>query len=212
MKSGISTHLQVAFFHFNSTKLYKLKLFIKNMVSRRCKMLVKFELNKLNVHFKSIGMGEIEINGTLTLLQKEKIKLALLESGLELIENKKAILIEKIKNVVVELIHYTEEAPKQNFSDFLSEKLKYDYTYLANIFSETEQTTIEQFIFRHKIERAKELIDYNELNMTEIALKLHYSSVGHLSNQFKKITGNSPSYYKSQINRDRNSLENVIIM
>ena len=107
------------------------------------------------------------------------------------------MLIEKIKNIIVEMVHYEEELPKVNFSDYLCEKIPYNYTYMANLFSETEGTTIEHFIIKHKIERVKELIIYNELNMTEIADKLHYSSVAHLSHQFKKITGLTPSFFKS---------------
>jgi AraC-like DNA-binding protein len=124
-------------------------------------------------------------------------------------DDKRAMLIEKIKNVIVEMVHYTDELPKVNFSDYLSEKLNYDYTYLANLFSETEGTTIEHFIIMHKIERVKELIIYDELNLTEIAWKLHYSSVAHLSNQFKKITGLTPSFFKSLKHKKRRTLEKV---
>jgi AraC-like DNA-binding protein len=124
-------------------------------------------------------------------------------------DDKKAILIEKIKNVIIEMVHYTDELPETNFSDYLSKKLNYDYTYLSNLFSETEATTIEHFIMLHKIERVKELIIYDELNLTEIAFKLHYSSVSHLSNQFKKITGLTPSFFKSLKDKKRSTLEDV---
>jgi AraC-like DNA-binding protein len=124
-------------------------------------------------------------------------------------DDKKAILIEKIKNVIIEMVHYSDEMPKTNFSDYLSKKLEYDYTYLSNLFSETEATTIEHFIMLHKIERVKELIIYDELNLTEIAFKLHYSSVAHLSTQFKKITGLTPSFFKSLKDKKRNTLEDV---
>jgi AraC-like DNA-binding protein len=124
-------------------------------------------------------------------------------------DDKRAMLIEKIKNVIIEMVHYTDELPKINFSDFLAEKLNYDYTYLANLFSETEGTTIEHFILLHKIERVKELIIYDELNLTEIAWKLHYSSVAALSNQFKKITGLTPTFFKSLKHKRRSTLENV---
>ena len=124
-------------------------------------------------------------------------------------DDKKSVLIEKIKDVVIEMVHYEDELPKVNFSDYLAEKLGYNYTYLANLFSETEGTTIEHFIIIHKIERVKELIIYDELNLTEIAWKLHYSSVAHLSNQFKKITGLTPSFFKSLKNKKRNNLENL---
>ena len=179
------------------------------MVSIRCKMLVKEELKKLGIRYASVDLGEAEILENLDESQRAQIKTALLKSGLELMTDKRAILIEKRKNSIVEMIHYNDELPKINFSDFISKKLNYDYTYLANLFSETEGTTIEQFILRHKIERVKEFIIYDELSLTEIAAKLHYSSVSHLSNQFKKLTGLTPSFFKSLKNKRRSNLENV---
>src|SRR6185436_10658761 len=128
--------------------------------------------------------------------QREQLKSALLQSGLELIGDKKSILIEKIKTTIIEMVHYSEELPKVNISTFLSEKLNHDATYLANLFSEVQGTTIQQFIISHKLERIKELVIYGELNITEIAWKMNYSSVAHLSNQFKKVTGLSPSHFK----------------
>lgn len=166
------------------------------MVSNRCKIAVKEELKKLNLHFLPIELGEVEIMEDICFEQREQLRAGLLDSGLELMDDKKAILIEKIKHVIIEMIHHTNEFIKVNFSDFLSEKLQKDYTYLSNLFSEVMGTTIEQFIISHKIERIKELIIYDELNITEIAYKLNYSSVGHLSNQFKKVTGLSPSHFK----------------
>ncbi|HNP47290.1 MAG TPA: AraC family transcriptional regulator [Bacteroidia bacterium] len=186
-----------------------MKLYIKYMVSIRCKMMVKEELKKLGLQFVSVDLGEVDIMENISDQQREQFKIALLKSGLELMDNKKAMLIEKIKNVIIEMIHHTDELPKINFSNFLSEKLDYDYTYLANLFSETEGTTIEHFILLHKIEKVKELIIYNELNLTEIAWKLHYSSVAALSNQFKKITGLTPSFFKSLKHKRRSTLENV---
>ncbi|MEO5570155.1 MAG: AraC family transcriptional regulator [Bacteroidia bacterium] len=186
-----------------------MKLYIKYMVSLRCKMLVKAELEKMGLHFITVELGDVSIQENISDLQREELKIALLKSGLELMDDKKAILIEKIKNVIIEMIHYSDEVPKINFSDFLSEKLKYDYTYLANHFSESTGVTIEQFIIIHKIERAKELIIYDELNLTEIAFKLHYSSVGHLSNQFKKVTGLTPTFFKGLKKKKRAVLENV---
>src|SRR5665647_1757965 len=159
------------------------------MVSMRCKMVVKEELKKLGLHFIIVDMGVVDIMENISAEQREKIRIALLKSGLELMDDKKAVLIEKIKNVIIEMVHYTDELPKTNFSDYLSEKLNHDYTYLSKLFSESGGTTIEHFILLHKIERVKELIIYDELNLTEIARKLHYSSVAHLSNQFRKITG-----------------------
>jgi AraC-like DNA-binding protein len=189
--------------------LNQLKLYIKYMVSLRCKLVVKEVLKKLGLHYIILDMGVVEIMEDLTPELREKIKGALLESGLELMEDKKAILVERIKNVIIEMVHFTGELPKTNFSDFLSEKLKYDYTYLANLFSEVNGTTIEKFIIAHKIERVKELIIYDELNLTEIAWNMHYSSVAHLSNQFKKITGLTPSHFKALKNKKRIAIEDI---
>src|ERR1700733_15223917 len=179
------------------------------MVSIRCKMIVKEKLKELRLPYTVVNLGEVELTKNITQQQREQLKKALLKSGLELMDDKKAILIEQIKNVIVEMVHYTDEIPKTNFSDYLSKKLNYDYTYLSNLFSETEATTIEHFIMLHKIERVKELIIYDELNLTQIAYKLHYSSVAHLSNQFKKITGLTPSFFKSLKDKKRNTLEDV---
>jgi AraC-like DNA-binding protein len=186
-----------------------MKIFIKYMVSIRCKMLVKAELDKLNLHYTTVDLGEVNISGSITTEQREQLNIALKKSGLELMDDKKAMLIEKIKNVIIEMIHYTDDPPITKFSTFLSEKLNHDYTYLANLFSEVQGTTIEHFIISHKIERVKELLVYDELNLTEIAYKLHYSSVGHLSNQFKKITGLTPSHFKQMKDKRLNNLENL---
>jgi AraC-like DNA-binding protein len=186
-----------------------MKLFIKNMVCTRCKMVVREELEKLGLNYRGVELGEVEIIETMSARQREQFKTALLKSGLELMDDKRSMLIEKIKNVVVQLVHHTDDPLKTNCSVFLSEKLGYDYTYLANIFSEVQGTTIEKFLIAHKIERVKELLVYDELNLTEIAHKLHYSSVAHLSNQFKKITGLTPSHFKQLKNKRRNNLENV---
>lgn len=179
------------------------------MVSLRCKMLVKEVLKELQLHDHSIKLGEVEILEEITNAQRELIKIALLKSGLELMDDKRAMLIERIKNVIVEMIHYSDELPEKNFSKYLSDTLHYDYTYLSNLFSDTEGTTIEHFIINHKIEKVKELIIYDELNLTEIAWKLHYSSVAHLSNQFKKITGLTPSFFKALKHKKRSNLENL---
>jgi len=172
-------------------------------------MMVSDELKKMAIPFIKIELGEVELMDEISQQQRDELSLALLRSGLELMEDKKAMLIEKIKNVVVEMVHYSDELPRTKFSVFLSEKLDYDYTYLSNLFSETEGTTIEQFIMLHKIERVKELIIYDELNLTEIASKLHYSSVAHLSHQFKKITGLTPTFFKSIKRKKRSTLENL---
>lgn len=179
------------------------------MVSLRCKMVVKAELSNLGLHYMNVSLGEVEIMENLTKIQHDDLKVALHKSGLELMDDKKSMLIEKIKNVIVEMVHYTDEIPKINFSDYLKGKLHYDYTYLANLFSESEGITIEHYIMNHKIERVKELIIYDELNLTEIAAKLHYSSVAHLSNQFKKVTGLTPSFFKSLKDKKRNTLDGV---
>lgn len=184
-------------------------LYIKYMVSLRCKMLVKDELKKLDIPYRSVDLGMVETERDLTPGQHEQLRSNLLRSGLELLDDKKSILIEKIKAVIVELIHYSEELPKMNYSEYISEKLGYDYTYLANTFSEVKGITIQQFIIIHKIERVKELLLYDELNLTEIAYKLHYSSVAHLSTQFKKITGLSPSFYRQLKQKRKNNLENM---
>jgi AraC-like DNA-binding protein len=179
------------------------------MVSLRCKMVVKSELEKLGLHYVVVDLGKVEIKETITAEQREQLKIALLKSGLELMDDKKAILIEKIKNVIIEMVHYSEEPLKINFSDYLCEKLNYDYTYLANLFSEVTGITIEHYIIAHKIERVKELLIYDELNLTEISYRLNYSSVAHLSNQFKKVTGLTPTFFKQLKNKMRNTLNNV---
>ena len=182
------------------------------MVSNRCKMAVKEELRKLGLHFIVVDLGEVEIMENISPEQREQMKAALLISGFELMDDKKAILIEKIKTAVIEMVHHSDEVIKTNFSDFLSEKLNHNYTYLANLFSEVQGTTIEHFIIAHKIERIKELIIYDELNITEIAWKMNYSSVAHLSNQFKKVTGLSPSHFKQLKDKRRSSIEDIGVL
>lgn len=179
------------------------------MVSLRCKMLVKDELKALGIKHAIVDLGTVDLLDDIKPSQRELLKTALLKSGLELMDDKKAILIEKIKNVITELIHFTDEVPKVNTTHYLSQKLGYDYTYLANIFSEVQGTTIEHYIILHKIERVKELLLYNEMNLSEISYLLNYSSVSHLSNQFKKITGLTPTFFKNLKNKKRNTLDNV---
>ena len=186
-----------------------MELFIKYMVSLRCKLLVKDELKKLGLRYVAVDLGKVEILEDITAEQREALRANLLRAGLELLDDKKAVMIEKIKNVIIEMIHYSDEIPKVNYSDYISEKLGYDYTYLANLFSEVKGITIQQFIIAHKIERVKELLLYDELNLTEISYKLHYSSVAHLSNQFKKITGLSPSYFKQLKQKRQKNLESL---
>jgi AraC-like DNA-binding protein len=179
------------------------------MVSLRCKMVVMAELDKLGLFYRKVELGEVEIKGSVTTDQKEVLRKALLQSGLVLMDDKDAILVEKIKSIVVEVIHYSEESIKMNFSDFLSEKLNLNYTYLSNLFSETTGITIEQYVIAHKIERVKEMLIYDQLTLTEISYKLNYSSVAHLSNQFRKVTGLTPSFYKKLSHKKRISLEDL---
>jgi AraC-like DNA-binding protein len=185
------------------------KLYIKYMVSLRCKIIVREELEKLKIQFKSLELGTVELVKDITISERNVLKGNLLKSGLELLDDKRTILIERIKNVVIEMIHYSDELPKTNYSDYISSKLDYDYTYLSNIFSEVKGITLQHFIIIHKIEKVKELLLYDELNLTQISYKLHYSSVAHLSNQFKKITGLSPSFFKKLKQRRNENLENI---
>ncbi|MDF1574448.1 MAG: AraC family transcriptional regulator [Bacteroidales bacterium] len=172
-------------------------------------MVVKTELEKLGIPYIDVKIGEVNTKEVILRDKLDQLDLAMRETGLVLIEDKKSILVEKIKVTVIELVHYTEDQIKTNLSDYLSEKLNYDYTYLANLFSEVKGITIEKFYLTHKIEKVKELIVYEELNLSEIAYKLHYSSVSHLSNQFKKFTGLTPSHFKNLKNKNRNTLEDV---
>jgi AraC-like DNA-binding protein len=179
------------------------------MVSNRCKLAVKEELKKLGLHFMPVELGKVDIMENISTQLREELKANLLECGLELMDDKRAMLIEQIKNVIIEMVHHSDELIKTNFSCYLSEKLDHDYTYLANLFSAVQGITIEQFIISHKIERVKELIVYGELNITEIAWKMNYSSVAHLSNQFKKVTGLSPSHFKQLKNIRRKPIEEI---
>ncbi|MBL0202302.1 MAG: helix-turn-helix transcriptional regulator [Chitinophagaceae bacterium] len=182
------------------------------MVSNRCKMAVKEELKKLGLHFIVVELGEVEIMEKITAEQRVLLQDGLVNSGLELMDDRRSVLIERIKNVIIEMVHHSDEEIRVNFSHYLSEKLNHDYTYLANLFSEVQGTTIEQFIIAHKIERIKELIIYGELNITEIAWKMNYSSVAHLSNQFKKMTGLTPSHFKKLKDKRRSPIEEIGMM
>lgn len=186
-----------------------MNLHIKNMVSNRCKMIVKSELEKLGLHSTAINFGEVEITEDIAEETKNLLNFNLNKSGLALIDDRKLILVEKIKNIIIELVHYSDTQLKINLSDYLSQKLNYDYTYLSNLFSGNQGITIEHYYLNHKIERIKELLIYGELNISEIATKLHYSSVAHLSNQFKKLTGLTPSHYKNLKVKIRKPLENM---
>ena len=179
------------------------------MVCIRCKMVVKEALTKLGLPYTTVELGEAEIPGSISELQLEQVRAALLRSGLELMDDKKSVIIQKIKNVIIELVHYAEEPLTVNLSAYLSQKLNYDYTYLANLFSEARGVSIERFFIAHRIEHVKELLVYNELSLTEIAYKLHYSSVAHLSSQFKRVTGLTPSHFKKLKDKRRSMLEEL---
>lgn len=179
------------------------------MVCIRCQMVVKAELEKLGLHYVDVKLGETNIIENISPEQLDQLDIALRKSGLELMDNKKSILVEKTKSAIIELVHYSEEQIKVNLSDYLSKQLNYDYTYLANLFSEVKGTTIEKYYLAHKIEKVKEMIVYDELSLTEISYRMHYSSVAHLSNQFKKITGLTPSHFKKLKQKRRGSIENV---
>lgn len=179
------------------------------MVSLRCKMMVTKELEKLGLEHSIVELGTVDLRQEITDNQRLELAENLRSAGLEVMDDNKSILIEKIKNVIIEMIHHTDEVPKVNYSDHLSQMLGYNYTYLSNIFSEAKGTTIQQFIILHKVERVKELILYDELSLSEIAYKLHYSSPAHLSNQFKKITGLTPSFFKKMKHKRQQNLENM---
>jgi AraC-like DNA-binding protein len=186
-----------------------MRLYIKYMVSQRCKIVVREALSGLGFDNVVVDLGQVETEEDLSEKKLEDLRVILLRAGLELLDDKKAILVEKTKNVITEMIHYSDELPKTNYSDYIAEKLDYDYTYISNVFTEVKGITIQQYIIFHKIERVKELLLYDELNLTEIAFKLHYSSVAHLSNQFKKVTGLSPSFYKQLKQKRKGNLENL---
>jgi AraC-like DNA-binding protein len=172
-------------------------------------MAVKDELRKLGLHFIVVDLGEVEIMEDISSEERELLKVALSKSGIELMEDKKAVIIEKIKTAVIDMVHNRDENMKMKFSVYISEKLNYDYTYLSNLFTEVQGSSIAQFIIANKIERIKELIIYDELNITEIAFLMSYSSVAHLSNQFKKETGLTPSQFKNMSDKRRLSIEDI---
>jgi YesN/AraC family two-component response regulator len=185
------------------------KLYIKNMVCIRCKIVVREELAKLGLHPARVELGEVEIIEDPSTSQLAQLRSALRQSGLDLMDDKKSVLIQKIKSVIIELVHYSEEPLAINLSKYLGIKLNHDYTYLANLFSEVQGSTIEKFHITHRIERVKELLVYNELTLTQIAGLMHYSSVAYLSTQFKRVTGLTPSHFKKLKDKRRNTLEEL---
>ena len=187
-----------------------MKIYIQNMVCLCCKMTVAEELHKMGIEYKHLELGEVTLTRPFSTCQRETLRQNLHEYGLELMEDKKAILVEKIVNVIIKMVHQDEEVPVVNFSTFLTNELNQDYHSMSTLFSKTKGVTIEHFIILNKIERVKELIMYDELSLTEISYKLNYSSVAHLSNQFKKITGLTPTFFKNIKNKKRIPLENLI--
>ena len=179
------------------------------MVCSRCKMVVKDELIKFGLHPKSVELGEVEIEEELNESKKNRLNTILQSFGFELIDDKKSRLIEKIKNTIVELVHYSNNRLSITFSEYLGEKLHHDYNYLSNLFSEIEGTTIEKYFIAQKIEKVKELLKYDELSLSEIADRLGYSSVAYLSNQFKKQTGLTPTFYKTAKQNKRKNIEDL---
>ncbi|NHN24788.1 AraC family transcriptional regulator [Flavobacterium jejuense] len=186
-----------------------MKLYIQNMVCLCCKMTVASELKKMDLNYYNLELGEVSLVKPIKKKERTHLKNVLHEYGLELMDDKKAILVEKIVTIIVNMIHNSDEVPPVNFSIFLTNKLNQDYHSLSNLFSKTKGITIEHFIILHKIERVKELIMYDELSLTKISYQLHYSSVAHLSNQFKKITGLTPTFFKNIKNKKRKPLENL---
>jgi AraC family transcriptional regulator len=187
-------------------------LYIKNMVCDRCKLVVRQELEKLNLNPEKVALGEVVVSGDITAEVQKRLDDSLLGLGFERIDDRKARLIETIKNTVIELIHHGDPGSRKfNWSNILSDRLNYEYNYLSNLFSSVEGITLEQYIIRQKIERVKELLFYDELTLSEIAHKLGYSSVAHLSSQFKKVTGFTPSDLKRsrEIEQNRKSLDHV---
>ncbi len=186
MKSARNTH------GFDNSKLH-----IRNMVSIRCKMVVKAALDELGLQYGEIELGEVQVFEHITNKRHDALNAILLKSGLELLEDKKAVLVDKIKDIIIEMIHYEDKLPDVKYSEYISEKLKQDFTYLNNLFSEVKGISIKHYIVYHKIEKAKEWLMYDQFSLKEISFKLQYSSEAHLCNQFKKTTGLPPSFFKA---------------
>jgi AraC-like DNA-binding protein len=187
----------------------EVKLHIKNMVSSRCISQVEQLLKDMGIDYDTVGLGEAIINQELSIIQELELKNKLRQNGLEVMDDHKTILSEKIKLIIIDMIHYSDDSIKVNFSVYLSEKLNHNYTYLSNVFRSTNGMTIQQFIIINKIEKIKELLLYGELNLSEISYKLNYSSIAHLSNQFKKVTGITPSYFKQNEGNSRIAIDNL---
>jgi AraC-like DNA-binding protein len=186
-----------------------MKIHIKNMVCHRCKLAVDAEIRKSGYHPQQIELGEVSIEEELNAEQLEALDTRLKHLGFELIDDKKSRLVEKIKNVIVQLVHHNTDTLSTNLSSYLADQLHYEYNYLSNLFSETEGTTIEKYYISQKIEKVKELLIYDELTLSQIAYRLGYSSVAYLSNQFKKETGLTPSHFKHIKDNKRRNIEEL---
>lgn len=184
-------------------------LFIKNMVCNRCIMVVQNELDKLGLDVKNIKLGEVTLGKEPAPKEKSKLSEALVPLGFEVIDDRKSRIIDQVKNIIIDLVHHQDNDVKTNISDILSVQLHLDYNYLSNLFSEVEGTTIEKYFIAQKIEKVKELLVYDELSLSEIAFRLNYSSVAYLSNQFKKVTGLTPSHFKKIREDKRKPLDEV---
>ena len=186
-----------------------MKIYVRNMACESCKIFVKEALDELHINAVKVGLGEIETKGDITDEDKQRLNTKIKKAGLELLEKKSGVLIEEIRKVIIDYVYKTDDRPNVKFSVLLSETLHHDYGYLANFFSEVEATTIEQFLIALKVERIKELILFDELSLTQISYKLKYSSVAHLSNQFKKVTGLTPSHFKELKNKRRITIQEL---
>ena len=184
-------------------------LYIRNMVSSRCTIVVRDEFAKIALFPTRVELGEVELEENLSLQQLDQIRTALKNAGFELLDDRKDILIQKIKNIIINLVHYPKERLTTRLSKYLSQKLNYDYTYLSNVFTERQGSTIEKFYILHKIEKVKELLTYNEFTLTEIASKMNYRSLAHLSTQFKKVTGMTVSDFKHLKDKQRSMLDEL---
>lgn len=195
---------------FEKENNYKyMKIYIKNMVCNRCILAVMNILNELGIPYNYVDLGEADLKSEITSIQIQNLSEKLSEIGFSIINDRKSKIIESIKNSLIDLIHHSEEQVKVNISDYLSDKLNLEYNYLSNLFSEIEGTTIEKYYIAQRIEKVKELIVYDELSLNEIAFQLGYSSVAYLSNQFKKVTGLTPSHFKSIKSNKRKTLDNL---
>ncbi|MGV8094606.1 MAG: helix-turn-helix domain-containing protein [Mangrovibacterium sp.] len=186
-----------------------IKLYIRNMVCDRCKMVVKAELENMGLHPLSVELGEVELDREITNQEKQQFSERLQQLGFSLIDDRKSRLIERIKTLIIELVHHRNNELSINLSDYLKDKINHDYHYISNLFSEVEGTTIEKYFIAQKIEKVKELLVYDELSLSEIADQLNYSSVAYLSSQFKKVTGFTPSYFKQIKEKKRKPLDKI---